>query len=192
MPELQWGSFLSSKDLPLTSQVWPRWWLTGYWETLQHKLSGEGHEATKWQSPQDPKESQWSQKPSTGPWPKTKATFCCCWRGYMSLPIMLDSLSEQESVSGRKTLGRPHLSYPRWWAHSATHSLKWLIMARCVFSTWTSRNISCMDRDISFEAVISKAATSVTFVLVAILWHTIPLTWGCGVRGDEEEGGNIH
>lgn len=49
-----------------------------------------------------------------------------------------------------------------------------------------------MDRDISFEAVISKAATSVTFVLVAILCHTIPLTWGCGVREDEEEGDNIH
>ena len=52
--------------------------------------------------------------------------------------------------------------------------------------------ISYMDRDISFEAVRSKAATSVTFVLIAILWHTIPLTWGCGVREDEEEGGNIH
>lgn len=27
------------------------------------------------------------------------ATFYCCWRGYLSLPIMLDSLSEQESLS---------------------------------------------------------------------------------------------
>ena len=54
------------------------------------------------------------------------------------------------------------------------------------------QDISYMDRDISFEAVKSKTETSVTFVLIAILWHPVPLTWGCGVREDEKEGGNIH
>ena len=34
------------------------------------------------------------------------------------------TLRARESVSGRKTLGRPHHSYPTWWPHSATHSLK--------------------------------------------------------------------